>query len=146
MTTYNPGWGSYSENASTDNKGAGGKKKRRPGACFVCKQFGHFSYQCPDKQQFQSVKKAEIVDEITQPVEEELEFKFLSLDIVASEACVKGGVGRHVDVKATNVKTPYATNQPIMTSVRLAGVCDAKFECDTAASHNVISAELCKKL
>ena len=66
--------------------------------------------------------------------------------MVADETCVKRGNIRHVDVKATSVKTPYATNPPMMTSVCLEGVCVAKFECDTAASHNVISAELCKEL
>ena len=34
----------------------------------------------------------------------------------------------------------------MMTEVCIEKVCIAKFECDTAASHNVISAELCRKL
>ena len=142
----NSGRSSYSENHSTDHTGNRNRKKKMPGACFLCKQYGHFAYKCPDKQQYESVKKTEIVEDNAHPVEEQSEFQFHSLEIVASEACVKGGAGRHVDVKATNVKTPYATNQPLMTSVRLAGACEAKFECDTAASHNVISAELYQKL
>ena len=33
-----------------------------------------------------------------------------------------------------------------MTCVKLQDACVAKFECDTAASHNVISVELCNRL
>ena len=51
-----------------------------------------------------------------------------------------------IDTFATSVKTPLATNDPMMTSVRLEGVGVAKFECDTAASHSVISAEVFDKL
>ena len=44
-----------------------------------------------------------------------------------------------IDTFATDVQTPLATNEARMTSVRLEGVCVAKFECDTAASQSVIS-------
>ena len=139
------------ENSS--NSGAKPKKKKTPGACFVCQQIGHFSNKCPDRMQthgakkcqVSTVKKAEIDKKDVHPVKDP-EFQFDSLQVVANEASVKRGKRRQVDVKATNVRTPYATNPPMMTSVCLEDVCVAKFECDTAASHNVISAKLCKEL
>ena len=40
----------------------------------------------------------------------------------------------------------YATCPPIMTEVSIDGVDVAKFECDTAASHNIMSERLYKNL
>ena len=119
-----------------------GVKKKVPGACFRCHQYGHYANRCPDRQQ--SVKKAEVIEATCQ--QDQAEFTFNSLGIVANETCVKNVARCQVDALATSVKTPYVTNQPMMTSVCLAGVCEAEFECDTAASHSVISAELCQRL
>ena len=70
-----------------------------------------------------------------------------SLKIVSSKC---DGVANSVDVFATQVQTPLVTSPAMMTSVRLQGVQLADFECDTAASHSVISDkafnELQKKL
>ena len=108
------------------------------GACFRCEKYGHYAWNCPDKRKWHSAKKAELVPENCQPDKEETDqsaqedwFTFNSLEIVAS---------------VNSIKTPYATNEQMMTKVRLEGVCDAVFECDTAASHSVISMELCEKL
>ena len=51
-----------------------------------------------------------------------------------------------IDTFATEVQTPLATNEAMMTCVRLEGVCYAKFECDTAASHSVISEKVFNEL
>ena len=51
-----------------------------------------------------------------------------------------------VQLKATNVATPYATCPPIMTEINIEDVGIAKFECDTAASHNIMSEGLYKNL
>ena len=51
-----------------------------------------------------------------------------------------------IETFATSVNTPVATNDPLMTSVRLEGLGVAKFECDTAATHNVISKDVFEKL
>ena len=45
-----------------------------------------------------------------------------------------------VEIKATNALSAYPTCAPIMTEVKL-GDKKVKFECDTAASHNVLSQE-----
>ena len=49
-------------------------------------------------------------------------------------------------MKATNVVTSYAMCSPIMTEINIEDVGVAKFECDTAASHNIMSEGLYKKL
>ena len=45
-----------------------------------------------------------------------------------------------VEVKATNTLPAYPTCAPIMTEVKMADK-KVKFECDTAASHNILSQE-----
>ena len=118
MSAHNPVQTPYSENPSTEHTGARSKKKKVPGACFMCQQYGHYANKCPDRLQSQnvkkcqvsSVKKAEIDEEDTPPVREP-EFQFHSLEIVAGETTVKRGERHQVDVKATSVKTLYATNQ-----------------------------------
>ena len=71
-----------------------------------------------------------------------------SLKVVSNE--VTNGCSevaeRHIDVFATQVRPPLATNPAMMTCVRLEGVALAKFECDTAASHSVIAEEVFNKL
>ena len=91
--------------------------------------------------------------------------EFQALEIVALQKPVKpadrhtlspavklcdGGGGvrslRQVEALATAVGAHHMTNSPIMTRVALEEVLLAEFECDTAASHSVISAELFKQL
>ena len=54
----------------------------------------------------------------------------------------KGGV----HLNATNVHSVYATSPPMMTVINVGEVGMAKFECDVAASHNIMSQELYDKL
>ena len=65
-----------------------GVKKKVPGACFRCHQYGHYANRCPDRQKWQqSVKKAEVIEGTCQL--DQAEFTFNSLGIVANETCVK---------------------------------------------------------
>ena len=68
-------------------------------------------------------------------------FCFNSFEIVGVESGSKS-----VNALSTSVNTPYTTNRPMMTSVILAGKCKAQFECDTAASHSLMSVKLYKRL
>ena len=51
-----------------------------------------------------------------------------------------------IDTFATMVDSPLATNDPLFARLNLEGVGSLKLEVDTAASHNIISAELFEKL
>ena len=51
-----------------------------------------------------------------------------------------------VHLNATNVHSVYALSPPMMKVINVGEVGMAKFECDTAASHNIISQELYDKL
>ena len=117
------------------NTHTGARKKEL--RCYVCKQPGHFANKCPEKLKRHSVKKAELVE----GDQKDPEFYFNSFEIVKVES-----VSTSVNALSTSVSTPYATNKPMMTSVILAGRGKAEFECDTAASHSLISEELYKKL
>ena len=51
-----------------------------------------------------------------------------------------------LELKATSVLTSYPTCPPIMTEVNIGQVQLVKFECDTAASHNIMSEETYQNL
>ena len=61
----------------------------------------------------------------------------------AVKSCGGDGVKsvRQVEALSTAVRTPHVTNNPIITRVALEEALLAEFECDTAASHSVMSAE-----
>ena len=59
---------------------------------------------------------------------------------------IKGAQNGGVHLNATKVATVYATSPPMMTDINIEEVEVAKFECDTAASHNIMSQELYNKL
>ena len=103
-------------------------RKKVPGAFFNCQQVGHYANRCPEKRH-SSVKRVEVADGYEESADLQTECQFHSLSVVPSE----------VEVKATQVRTSFATSAPIVTCVKLHDACVAKFECDTAASHNVIS-------
>ena len=156
--------------------GQGGAKSKKSRACFKCGLFGHWANKCrvavKDQKQHSgqqksyqqhNVKKADVVSDETDS--EQLEWNFQALEIVALQKPVKpadrhtlspavklcdGGGGvrslRQVEALATAVGAHHVTNNPIMTRVALEEVLLAEFECDTAASHSVISAELFKQL
>ena len=66
----------------------------------------------------------------------------VSFHSVKVDGIQKGGV----QLNATQVQTVYATSPPMMTMINVGEVGMARFECDTAASHNIMSQELYNKL
>ena len=76
-------------------------------------------------------------------VAEDLKYAFATGDdttLFESGSSEGNEVADHwIDTFATSVNTPLPMIDPLMTSVRLESVGIAKFECDTAASHSVIS-------
>ena len=93
----------------------------------------HFASRCPDKM----VNRAEIVEGAHPTCEQTLTFN--SLEMMAGG---NGSSWRDVDLKATSVVTSYTTCPPIMTEVCIEDLWMVRFECDTAASHNILSADL----
>ena len=91
--------------------------------CFCCGRTGHIAARCPD-----AAAKVATVDD-----EEQV--------IAADQMNVLAPASFHsVEVKAIDTVPTYPTCAPIMTQVKIA---DKKvtFECDTAASHNILSQE-----
>ena len=59
---------------------------------------------------------------------------------------IKGAQNGGVHLNATKVHSVYATSPPMMTDINVGEVGMAKFECNMAASHNIMSQELYNKL
>ena len=51
-----------------------------------------------------------------------------------------------VHLNATQVQSVYATSPPMMTMINVSEAGMARFECDTAASHNIMSQDLYNKI
>ena len=136
------------------NGSTGAKSKRKSGKCYNCHRFGHWAYECksgPQKQQYGSGGKVNHVSVVAAqatagaPGQSATEENLNAINIVAVQD--GGRVGRgYIDSFATCVSSLLATNEPMMTKVRLEGVGLATFECDTAASHSVISTDVFDKL
>ena len=88
--------------------------------CFCCGKNGHIEARCPN-----ASAKLTSIEEDEEMVE----------SVTPANVLFKS-----VDIRATNVLTAYPTCPPIMTEVKMGGG-KVKFECDTAASHNILSQE-----
>ena len=124
----------YSNGERDDAKNGVGKKR----GCYRCGRNGHYAKQCYAKL---AVKQCD-VEEVQSNVPDNA-FLFNSMEIVAADDDVRGS---RIDLKATSVASKYATCPPIMTKVEIEGIPECIYECDTAASHNIMSSTLYKKL
>ncbi len=95
--------------------------------CGNCTKFGHKAEKCRSKK----VVKAKKCDMSGSSAEELIEFKSYALLIINASSCNS---------------SVLKTNKPMLTKVRLMGIGVTKFECDTAASHSVLSAQVFKLL
>ena len=65
----------------------------------------------------------------------------VSFHSVKVDGTQKGGV----HLNATQVQSVYAPSPPMMTMINVSEAGMARFECDTAASHNIMSQKLYNK-
>ena len=125
-----------------------GAKPKKKGKCFNCDKVGHWANECLSKrpQKVSSYVKSCVIVESPDSDQQqpELNYKFLMIVSITSECSDVAECC--IDTFATQVQTPLVTNPAMMTCVRLEGVCFADFECDTAASHSVISEKVFSKL
>ena len=106
-----------------DEKGTGAvPKRKRNQACFNCGQMGHWMAQC----QNQSINKMEMSDGTAQQQQQQ-QFSFNSIQVLSVDGAQR---------------TQYSTCPAIMTEVVVEDVCRMKFECDTAASHSIMSEDI----
>ena len=114
------------------------RPKKRSGNCHFCGKPGHWARECfknpenkkPVKQYTQKLQKTEMVTQDGGESSEGEVQHFNALQVVTM-----------TDIKAvkTEARSCLTTNEPIMTSVSLENVMVADFECDTAATHSVMS-------
>ena len=135
----------YRQQQQQPNTGAKQKKK---GKCYNCDKVGHWASECRSKcsQKVSSYVKSCDVIESPDSDQRQPEQNLNSLKIVSSASECSDVAECCIDTFATQVQTPLVTNPAMMTCVRLEGVCYADFECDTAASHSVISEKVFSEL
>ena len=133
-------------NKSNQSSQSGTRPKRRNGDCHFCGIRGHWARDCfknpdnknPDKKSDKKLQKTDVVVNKDDGECSEGEIhNFNALQVITE-----------TDVKSvrTEARSHLTTNEPIMTSVSLEDAIIADFECDTAASHSVMSDKLYSQL
>ena len=114
---------------------------------FFCGEYGHWAYRCRQRQH--NVRKTEVVSNELEAVSEvvsengepeQLSWNFSAVEIVQLNY---GGDSANFGVApGVEAQGMHRTNVPMMMSVYIEEVLKADLECDTAAFHSVISAQL----
>ena len=123
---------SFGGNGQSGGRGAGSRGRGRRGRtatgqiiCFRCGKTGHIAAKCQDA----VVNVVEMEDHSTSQVTEE------------EPAQMFGAQFFNVDVKSVSSEQVYPTCKPIMTTLKFGSNKKITMECDTAASHNILSQE-----
>ncbi|CAL4213510.1 unnamed protein product [Meganyctiphanes norvegica] len=124
------------------------KSRYKPGKCYNCHRFGHWASECRSeaRQRFGNVNQASVTSASQQVAEEEEPDQQTNEDFNAFNVVSVMEAGKFVNTFATRVGSPLITNEPMMTRCVLQDVGRVKFECDTAASHSVLSKAMFDKV
>lgn len=116
----------------------------RKGRCYACQRYGHFAHECrsgswPQFSQADVMSPPPPSTSATDQTQQEGQaFNVFTVEVVED--------GADVHAFATCVGSPLVTNEPMVTNCLVAGVTSVQFECDTAASHSVLSKSTFDKL
>ena len=122
-SSYGRGNDAYDNYGSTYGRGNGrnyGNKKNN-GECYECGKFGHYAVKCPNKTTAKSVE----------------------MDIEKEEQVISF---HSVQLNATQVNAFYPTLPKMVTKLNVGEAGKEIFECDTAASHSILTSSVYEKL
>ena len=108
-------------NGAYDNYGSNYGNKKNNGECYECGKFGHYQWKCPNKASAKAVE----------------------MDMDTNEQVLSFN---SVQMKATQVHAFYPTIPKILTKLNVGEAGREVFECDSAASHNVLKRAVYEKL